>query len=296
MLVLLGWLIAQPAQAESAKADDAMVRLFAPSAISGAPALVEGSVAIGVAPPGSLVRLDGKAIPIDGQGRFLIGFGFGAPSERILMVTTPDGSQNTRTLAVEARSYQVQRIDNLASSMVTPAPDLLHRIRLEAEQVRMARTRSSSLSNWQTAFQWPVKALVTGVFGTKRILNGQPRSPHYGYDLAASTGTPIYAPAGGRVLLVEDLYFSGLTLLLDHGAGLISAFLHLHDVAVSVHDVVRYGQVIGFVGNTGRSTGAHLDWRVSWFDQRVDAALLIDRKPVLPGARVAPRIMLDRDS
>ena len=120
----------------------------------------------------------------------------------------------------------------------------------------------------------PVSGTVTGVYGSQRILNGEPRQPHYGIDIAAPAGTPVLAPAGGRVTLVRDLYFSGWTLLITHGLGLNSAFLHLQSVDVTVGDEVPRGAVIGYVGSTGRSTGPHLDWRLDWQGRRLDAALV----------------------
>ena len=154
------------------------------------------------------------------------------------------------------------------------------RIHREIALVKKARAIDSPRRDFESEFIWPVTGPISGVYGSQRILNGQPRQPHYGIDIAVPTGTPVVAPAGGVVVLAEaDLYFSGGTLMLDHGHGLMSAFLHLDSIDVTLGQEVEQGEVIAKVGATGRVTGAHLDWRVNWFEERVDAGLLVPPMP-----------------
>ena len=163
--------------------------------------------------------------------------------------------------------------------LVTPPDDVIARIRADAGAVRAARAIDTPEPMFLSGFTWPAKGRISGVYGSQRVLNGQPRQPHYGIDIAAPTGTPVVAPADGIVRLAKDLYFSGLTLMLDHGHGVGSALLHLDRFDVSVGDRVRQGDFLGTVGATGRATGPHLDWRVHWFDRRIDAGLLVGEMP-----------------
>ena len=152
---------------------------------------------------------------------------------------------------------------------------MLSRIRAEAERVREARVLDTDQSDLFKGFGWPVKGRISGAYGSQRYYNGKPGRPHYGLDIAVPTGTPVAAPADGIVRLADsDLYYSGGTIIIDHGHGVFSSFLHLSDVSVAVGAPVKRGEVIGEVGATGRVTGAHLDWRYNWFDQRLDPALL----------------------
>jgi len=158
---------------------------------------------------------------------------------------------------------------------VTPPPAVMERIRREAGLAARAREQDSDRPFFVSGFQWPVKGRISGVYGSQRILNGEPRQPHYGVDIAVPAGTPVKAPADGVVTLAHPgMYFSGKTLIIDHGHGLSSSLLHLQDIHVQVGQQVRQGQVIASVGATGRVSGAHLDWRMNWFTARVDPALL----------------------
>jgi len=244
--------------------------------------LVQGGLMIGSAPPGSKVELDGQALMIDEQGRFLIGFGRDVTGAHDLQVRLPDGRIHSRELRPQSRDFKVQRIDGLPTEKVTPKPEVMQRIREEAEMARAARTRRDARSDWAEGFIQPVSGRITGVYGSQRVLNGEPRAPHWGVDIAAPTGTPVIAPAAGIVTLVHtDMYFSGGTLFLDHGHGLISAFLHFDEILVESGDYVAQGEVIGRVGASGRATGPHLDWRISLGDIRIDPMLLLDQ-PIQP--------------
>ena len=242
--------------------------------------LVQGGLIRGhVAPPDSTLRLDGRPVAVRPDGRFVIGFGRDQPP-RALLRAEGAGGVVERPLAIAARSYETQRIDGLPARMVAPEPAAQARIRAEQDAVRAARARHSDLDGFLEDFSWPVVGIITGVYGSARILNGAPRAPHYGIDIAAPAGTPVVAPASGRVTLVHpDMYYSGATLVLDHGQGVSSSFLHLERIVVAEGQRLAAGQRLATVGSSGRSTGAHLDWRVNWRQVRIDPQLLAGPMP-----------------
>lgn len=242
--------------------------------------LEQGGVVRGKVAPGSEVTLEGRRVAVSETGRFVIGFDRDAPRQLRLTVTAPDGQTRQRQLTIARREYDIQRIDGLPPRKVTPTQADLQRIRQEAALIRKVRRRNDPRTDYATDWIWPVVGPVTGVYGSQRILNGEPRRPHYGWDIAAPTGTPVRAPAPGVVTLVhEDMFFSGGTLLLDHGHGLSSAFLHLSRITVEEGQRVEQGEKIAEVGATGRVTGAHLDWRMNWFEKRVDPRSLVGPMP-----------------
>jgi murein DD-endopeptidase MepM/ murein hydrolase activator NlpD len=260
------------------------VALLAPTAAAGelrlAGPLVQGGMVRGQAPPGSEVRLDGRELRLSKDGRFVFGFGRDHAPEAKLEVRYPNGTHEHRRLAVERRRYDIQRIDGLPPNMVTPSAEELARIRREGALITAVRQRDTPETWFAQTFAWPAKGRVSGVYGSQRILNGEPRRPHFGLDIAAPPGTPVVAPARGTVALAEaDLYFTGGTVMLDHGHGITSVFSHLSRLAVAVGDEVVQGQQIGAIGATGRATGPHLDWRVNWFGERLDPALLLGPMP-----------------
>ena len=236
---------------------------------------IQGGLLFGQTLPGSQVRLDGREVRVDREGRFVLGFGRDAAPSARLTLRGPDGREEAVVLTVVQRNYDVQRIDGLPQTMVTPPEAVWDRIQRDAALVAEARAHDTQLPDFFTTFRQPVEGVVTGVYGSQRILNGQPRQPHYGIDIAAPEGTPVAAPAGGLVRLAEgDLYYTGGTVILDHGHGVSSTLLHLATVEVAVGDRVAQGERIGTVGSTGRSTGAHLDWRINWFEERIDPQLV----------------------
>lgn len=238
--------------------------------------VIQGGIVFGRAPAGSSVTIDGHAIMISDTGRFVLGFARDDEDTHELAVELPSGDIWPRTLKPADREFDIQRIDGLPPDKVTPSEGVLERIRAEAALVARARGRRDNRTDWAEGFVRPVNGPVTGVYGSQRILNGEPRNPHWGIDYAAPAGTPVQAPAGGIVTLTHpDMYFSGGTVLLDHGQGLVSAFLHLESIAVESGQRVAQGEVIGTVGATGRATGPHLDWRVNWGNVRVDAGVLV---------------------
>jgi len=249
---------------------------------------MEGGMLIGRLDPGLVLTLDDEAVPTGADGHFIIGFHRDSDTPQQLAVTTTDGTRRQITLAAAQRNYDIQRIDGLKRDFVTPPQDVLDRISGDSAAVRAARTKHDAgrgSGDFLAGLDMPVSGRISGIYGSQRILNGEPRQPHYGIDIAAPRGTPVTAPAAGRVTLVRDLYFSGWTLVMTHGMGLNAAFLHLDSIAVAEGDEVARGQVIGTVGSTGRSTGPHLDWRLDWQGRRLDAALVRDQLASMAGDR-----------
>ena len=240
---------------------------------------IEGGLIIARTMPGSRVEIDGTAVPVSGTGLFLVGFHHQSDGPQTIDITNGDGARHSTVLTVAQRDYAIQRIDGLEPKMVTPPEDVIKRIKRDAKAVREARTRIAPLGDFVDGFDWPVSGRISGVFGSQRILNGKPRAPHYGIDIAAPKGTAVLAPASGRVTLVMDLYYSGWTILVAHGLGLNSSFLHLDQVAISTGEQVARGALLGWVGSSGRSTGPHLDWRLDWQGRRLDAALIAGPMP-----------------
>lgn len=243
---------------------------------------IQGGLLWGSVGPDIAVRFDNRDVPVASDGSFLLGLGRDAPSQLTLEIEGNTVCQQAVTVA--QRDYIVQRIEGVPQRTVTPPQEELDRIARERVLVRNAKAarleRPDLLSAVKAGMRWPLLGPITGVYGSQRVYNGTPRSPHYGVDVAAPTGQPVRAPSPGIVTLAEpDLFYSGGTVILDHGYGLSSSFLHLSKVSVSVGQEVAVGDVIGAVGATGRATGPHLDWRMSWFDQRVDPQLLVPSMP-----------------
>jgi murein DD-endopeptidase MepM/ murein hydrolase activator NlpD len=244
---------------------------------------IQGGLMVGSTLPGSEVWQDDQPLRVSAQGDFLLGFTRDAPATSALRIELPDGAVLRKTLQVAEREYRIQRIDGLPERKVTPrSPEDLARIRRDAVAVKKARARDDDRQDFLSGFAWPVLGPITGVYGSQRVLNGEPRRPHFGVDVAAPVGTPVRAPAPGIVTLAEpDMFFSGGTLIIDHGHRLTSSFLHLHKLHAKVGERVEQGDVVAEVGATGRVTGAHLDWRMNLRDRRIDPELLV---PPMPSA------------
>ena len=241
---------------------------------------IEGGLIVARARDARRVSLDGEALPVSARGYFLIGFHRDSDRPATLEIRDAHGLVHRTTLRAAQRQYNIQRIDGLDADLVTPPQSVIARIQADSALVRAARARRDAgpqAGDFMRGLDMPVSGgRITGVYGSQRILNGEARAPHYGIDIAASRGTPVRAPAAGRVTLVHDLYFSGLTVFLSHGLGLNSAFLHLEESDLVQGQEVARGQIIGRVGSSGRSTGPHLDWRLDWQGRRLDAALVRD--------------------
>ncbi len=240
---------------------------------------IQGGLVVGKVISGSRVKINDHMVRISEDGEFVIGFGRDYPASSTLTVLELDGSERHHALKIVQREYKIQHIDGLPKAQVSPDEKTLVRIKQENKKISQARRMDEARMDFKTEFIWPCKGPITGVFGSQRILNGEPRQPHYGIDVAAPVGTPVVAPAAGVVSYVGDMYFSGGTLVLDHGHRLSSSFLHLEEVLVQLGQRVEQGEKIALVGATGRVTGAHLDWRMNWHGQRIDPGLLMDKMP-----------------
>ena len=237
--------------------------------------LVQGGLVRGQVAPGSAVYLEGRELRVSADGWFVFGFGRDAAQRAELVVRHADGREDRRTLDIGTRTYEVQRIDGLPPRQVTPSAEDLARIQADAELIEAAKARDSDGLGFTQEVAWPALGPISGIYGSQRILNGEPRAPHRGVDVAAPAGTPVAAMASGVVSLAEpDLYFTGGTVMLDHGHGLHSIYAHLQDVLVELGQQLAQGTPLGTIGATGRATGPHLHWGIYWFDQAVDPALL----------------------
>lgn len=240
----------------------------------------QGGLVVGYAAPGARVQQDGRELRVSPRGEFLLGFDRDAPGSSEVVVTTPDGAVERRALSIASRSYDIQRIDGLPPRQVTPTAADLKRIERDNALLAEARARDDPRTDFLAGFHWPAQGRISGVYGSQRVLNGEPRRPHYGVDVAAPVGTPVRAPAPGLVTLAHpDMFFSGGTLIVDHGHGLSSSFLHLSKIHVRKGEHVEAGQLIAEIGATGRVSGAHLDWRMNLRGAHVDPQLLVGEMP-----------------
>ncbi len=236
---------------------------------------VQGGIVCGNTAPDTQIHLNGQRVRISSNGSFIFGFGRDFPSTATITVTR-NKVPNDYTIYIAPRQYKEQHIHGVPQRTVSPKPEDFKRIRQESQSIVTARQVDSTRTDFVTGFHWPVRGRISGVYGSQRTYNGVPRRPHYGVDIAVSLGTPVRAPTGGVVTLVHpDMFFSGGTLIIDHGHGISSAFLHLETINVAVGDTVQQGEEIATVGSSGRATGPHLDWRINWFTQRLDPQLLV---------------------
>ena len=231
---------------------------------------LQGHYIVGVTNPSAKIIIGKKEVKVSKDGYFV----FGIDRDRKFDVTITkiiDGKKEVITKKVLKRKYNIQRIDGLEESKVTPPESVYKRIKEENNQIGEARAINSDLPFFKNQFIMPVKGIISGVYGSQRILNGKPKWPHYGIDIAAKQGTMIKSSGSGVVTMAEDdLYYTGGTIIMDHGHGISSIYSHLETIMVSVGDKINQGDIIGTVGSTGRSTGPHLDFRINWFQTRLD--------------------------
>ncbi|KRD74564.1 M23 family metallopeptidase [Lysobacter sp. Root983] len=266
----------QPAQAPMAApapaADSADPRVVFP------PSVQQGAMVIGKVPAGATVRYGTRTLRVTPYGSVVFGIGREQAAPVEVEVIDADGRSQRVSIAVLPRDWPIERINGVPPKTVNPPPEIAERIRREQALVTAARDRDDERADFAQAFVWPVRGRISGRFGNQRVYNGQPGSAHSGMDIAAATGTPVLAPAAGVVAFAApDLYLTGGTLLLDHGHGISSNFLHLSRIDVKVGDRIAQGQVVGAVGATGRATGPHLHWGMNWFDVRIDPLLVLER-------------------
>ena len=231
---------------------------------------LQGHYIIGITDPSARIIIDKKEVKVSKDGYFV----FGLDRDRKFDLTITkiiDGKKEIITKQVLKRKYNIQRIDGLDEKKVTPPESVYKRIKEENNRIGEARAIDSDLPFFKNQFIMPVDGIISGVYGSQRILNGKPRWPHYGIDIAAKQGTMIKSSGSGVVTMAEnDLYYTGGTIIMDHGHGISTIYSHLETVMVSVGDKINQGDIIGTVGSTGRSTGPHLDFRVNWFQTRLD--------------------------
>ncbi len=246
---------------------------------------IQGAMIVGSVPAGSDVWVNDQALTLTPSGEFVFGLGREAVSPLTLKVQHQK-QQQAWSIPVQKREYKIQRVNGVKAEHVNPPPDVQARIEKETQQVNAARAQWFDHRAFAGQFIWPLHGPITGVYGSQRFYNGEPKQPHYGVDIAAVVGAPVKAPADAVVTLAEaDLYFSGGTLIMDHGYGVSSTFIHLHRVFVKVGQSVKQGDVVAEVGATGRATGPHLDWRMNWKHERLDPVLLL---PPMTSAKQPP--------
>ena len=242
-----------------------------PSRLSLSGMLDQGSLVIGRAEAGASVTVEGMPIRVSPQGLFAFGFEFDQTRPTKIAARFTDGTTETQSVRPKVRMYEIQRITGLPEKYVTPPADVIARIKHEGEAIARARTRDTGESWFADGFEWPVAGIISGTWGNQRILNGEPKAPHFGVDIAAPTGTPIRAPADGIVSLAQpDFYLDGGITVLDHGHGVSTCYIHQSKLLVRTNEQVSRGQIIGLVGMTGRATGPHLHWAMNWFQMKLD--------------------------
>ena len=241
--------------------------------------LTQGSLIRGNLQGGSQLMLNDKPVAVSSDGHFAFGFNRDAGLQHQLSWLDAQGKPQTQQLRLTKREYEIQRIEGVAGKYVNPPAEVTARIRQDNSQIAKARQRQDDRTDFMQDFIWPAEGPISGVYGSQRVFNGEPKNPHFGLDVAGPTGTPVYAPADGIVTLyVPDMYYSGGTMIIDHGMGVSSTFLHLSAAEVAEGSVVKQGQLVARIGATGRVTGAHLDWRINWFGERLDPELLVPKR------------------
>jgi len=237
--------------------------------------LTQGGLVVGQSVPGAAVTLDGKPVKVLGDGRFIIGFGRDQKPRALLDIKLPDGTNRSQTIKIKQRRYFTQNITGLPHKKVVPDPADVKRIRADNAKIRNVRNKATGNNSFESGFLWPVRAKLSSVFGSLRILNGVPKRPHNGVDIAGGENTTVLAAADGRVAIADgNMFLSGKTVILDHGLGLTSAYIHMSKILVKSGEYVKKGTPIGAIGHSGRVTGPHLHWGVHWFQEPLDPALL----------------------
>ena len=236
----------------------------------------QGSFILGKTEPGSKVFIDKRKIRVSNQGFFAFGLDRDRKNDVTIRIHK-DSKLTTIYKKVLKREYKIQRIDGLPPKQVTPPPEVYERIKKDNKLIGQARSLDTSYDFFKDKFIYPIeKYIITGVYGSQRILNGKPRRPHYGIDFHAPAGTPVKAMMDGKVTLVEkDMYFTGGTIIFDHGHGVSTLYMHMKDIDVKLGDNVKKGQIVGTLGQSGRATGPHLDIRLNWFNVKLDPMTIL---------------------
>ena len=239
----------------------------------------QGSFIIGKAQKGSEVEIDNRKIRLSKDGYFAFGLDRDRKNNVVIKIRE-NGSSKVIERKILKRDYKIQRIDGLPKKQVTPPPEVYERIKKDNILIGKARSIDTTYDHFKNKFINPIdKYIITGVYGSQRILNGKPRRPHYGVDFHAPEGTPVKAMMDGEITLAEkDMYFTGGTIIFDHGHGISTLFMHMKEINVEVGQKVKQGDIVGTLGKTGRATGPHLDIRLNWFDVKIDPATILSLK------------------
>lgn len=253
----------------------------------------QGGVVFVDVPIGHSLYFKGKTVQPNNTGVVVIGFSRDDKAKQALALIDSQGKKRYHHFEISQREYDIQRINGLPKNKVNPNPETQKKIWQDIKKAKQARTLNLDETFFQSGFMWPVDSgIITGVYGSQRILNGHPKRPHLGVDVAAPTGTPLRAPAAGKITLVENMELSGITVMIDHGKGLRSTMIHLDSAMVQKGQTVKKGQQVGTVGTTGRSTGPHVHWGMSWFNTRLDPALLLTDIPLKKGMKVKDQTLI----
>ena len=241
--------------------------------------LIPGSLITGKVAPGSKINFHKKTVRVSPDGTFILGFGRNAKLTQSIEILDPNGSTYTQNIKLKKRTYNITRIDGLPGRKVTPNPKDVKRIKANNVGIARVRQLDTKTQNFLNGFQWPILGRISGVYGSQRVLNGKPRSPHNGVDIAAPKGSTVLATAKGTIALVhQDMFYSGKTVMIDHGHGLSSIYIHMSEILVKQGQLVTKGEAIGAVGMTGRATGPHLHWGISLFRTHLDPMLIVTGK------------------
>jgi murein DD-endopeptidase MepM/ murein hydrolase activator NlpD len=232
--------------------------------------LEQGGLIMGSAPPGSTVTFNERTVPVTGSGAFILGIDRDAPASAALVVTASDGTKETRVITVRPRDWKIERVDGVPQKLVTPDPETAALIAADNKLLRAARAQLELTPFYETGLIRPAEGRISGVFGSQRILNGTPGAFHAGLDIAGPIGTPVRAAADGVVSLQRNMVMSGNTVLLNHGYGLQTTYIHMNKINVTDGQRVKQGDAIGEIGMTGRANGPHLHFSVNWFNTRLD--------------------------
>ncbi len=234
---------------------------------------------LGNTDPAAIVEYAGRTLRVTPYGSFVFGVGRDASGEVVVRIKQPATGWIERRIQIIPRDWPIEAVNGVPPATVNPPKAIAERIAREQAAVAATRSRDGQELGFAQTFIRPVEGRISGRFGRARSYNGQPGAPHSGMDIAAASGTPVKAPASGIVIFAApDLYLTGGTLVIDHGHGISSTFLHLSRIDVKVGDTVNQGDVMAAVGSTGRATGPHLHWGMNWFDVRLDPQLVLERR------------------
>lgn len=254
--------------------------------------LIQGGLAVVKVAPFQAVEYKKHSLVADDNGQLLIGFARDDKANQTLYVFDDKSQKKVVNFKIDTRSYDVQRINGLPRNKVTPDKKTQEKIWQDILKAKAARKLDLPDNYYLSGFGWPVDSgIISGIYGSQRILNGKPRRPHFGIDVAAPTGTPMLAPADGEVTLAEDMELSGKTLMIDHGRGLRSTLMHMDSISVKKGQKIKRGQTVGTVGTTGRSTGPHVHWGMSWFNERLDPALVVSERTITKGMKLQDQVL-----